>query len=78
MFGSGALRFGHEAGHLDHPEPALRIPVHDDRILDERLAGDELEVVAGRHRERLQRFRWRQRRRPLGALLNRWRPLIRG
>ena len=49
----GRLEIGHEPGHLDDPQPALAIPVDHDRILDQRLAGDELDAIAGRHVERL-------------------------
>ena len=51
-----AGQIGHEAGHLDDPEPAARVPVHRHRFLDQWLAGDELDAVAGRHVERLQRL----------------------
>ena len=46
----------HEAGHLDRPQAPVEIPVDRDRLLDQRLGGDELDAVAGRHVERLQRF----------------------
>ena len=67
-------QIGHEAGHLDHPESAARIPVHGDRFLDRGLAGDELDQVAGRHEERLQRLLGRQRRRLGRHLLHVRRP----
>ncbi len=53
---------GHVAGHLHRPQPALRIPVDRDRLLDHRLACHELEVIARRHEEGFQRVLRRQRR----------------
>ena len=50
----------HVAGHLDRPQPAVRIEVDDDGVRDHRLAGDELDVVARGHRERLHRIGGRQ------------------
>ncbi len=43
----------HIADHLDDPEPALRIPIDEDWLLDHRFAGHELDVIPRRHRERL-------------------------
>ena len=39
----------HIADHLDDPEPALRIPVDEDWLLDHRFAGHELDVIPRRH-----------------------------
>ena len=64
----------HEAGHLDHPQPAFEVPVHHDGILHQRLARHQLEVIAGRHEERLQRLGRRQRRRLVADLLHSRRP----
>ena len=52
----------HEARHLDGPEPAVGIPVDRDGFLNQRLARDELDVIARRHVERFQRVVRRQRR----------------
>jgi hypothetical protein len=59
----GRLEIGNETRHLDRPQPALRIPVDGDRILDERLARHELQAVSRRHVKGLQRLFGRQRRR---------------
>jgi hypothetical protein len=63
-------KVGHEPGHFDDPEAALGIPIHPDRILDERLARDQLEAIPGRDRERLHRVGRGQRRRLRGHLLH--------
>ena len=60
---------GHVSRHLDHPHAALAVPVDHDRILHERLAGHELDPIAGRHREPLEGFLGRQRRRVFRHLL---------
>ena len=72
--GSGPVRLRHEARHFDRPQPPVGVPVDHDRIVDQRLGGDEFEPVAGRHVERLQGFGWRQRGRFLRDFLNGWRP----
>jgi len=51
--GTGEIR--HESGHLNHPQPALEVPVERDRLLDERLARDQLDAIPGRHVEALER-----------------------
>ena len=68
----------HVAGHLDRPQASLRIPVDRDRLLNHRLARDELDVIPGRHVEALQRVGGRQRRRAGRDLLNAGRPGISG
>ena len=60
----------HEAGHLDRPEAALGVPVDRHGILNQRLARDQLDAVAGRHVERLQRGLGRERRRVVRDLLD--------
>ena len=40
---------GHVAGHLDGPHAAVAVPVDHDRVLNQRLARDELDAIAGRH-----------------------------
>jgi hypothetical protein len=50
------LQVSDEAGHLDDPQPAREIPIHDGWILNERLAGDDLDVITRRHEERLHRI----------------------
>ena len=67
----GRLDVAHEAGQLDGPEAALGIPVDRDRILNQRLAGHQLEAVAGRHGERLQRVGGREHRRRTCCLAGR-------
>ena len=59
---AGRLKLGrgwhvlHVAGHLDDPQAAARVPVDGHRLLDHRLAGDELESIAGRQHGHLHRF----------------------
>ncbi len=65
---------GHVARHLDHPHAAFAVPVDHDRVLNQRLAGDELDAIAGRHGELLERLLRRQRRRVFGHLLKSRRP----
>ena len=60
-----------ERQHLEHPQPAVRVEVHQDRRLDHRLRCDELEAVSRRQRERLHRFLGRERDRLLHLLLGR-------
>ena len=74
--GLGRREIRHEARHLDRPQTPRRIPVDDDGILDHRLAGHELEVIARRHVEGLQGVGGRQRRRLIRDLLDAWRPLL--
>ena len=61
--GLGGREIRHEAGHFHDPDAALPVPVHHDRVLHQRLAGDELDAVARRHVEGLQRVGRTQRRR---------------
>ena len=51
-----AVEVPHVAPHLDHPHTAVRVEVDGDGRLHERLGGDEMDVVAGRDEERLQRL----------------------
>ena len=71
----GSLKIRDEPWHLDDPEASLQIPIHDDGILDERFACDQLQVISGRHVERFQRVFGRQRRRVVADLLHIGRPL---
>ena len=59
---------GQERRHLDHPQAAVGIEVHEDRRVDERLRRDELDVKARRQRERSHLLLGRQRDR----LRHRW------
>ena len=52
-----------ETRHLHHPDAALPVPIHHDRVLHQRLAGDELDAVARRHIEGPERVGGTQRRR---------------
>jgi hypothetical protein len=68
-----AGRIRHETRHLEDPHAAVRIEVNRDRIDDERLAGNELDMVARRHHDRLLLLSCRQRRRLLRCLAHcRW------
>ena len=68
------LQIGHEPGHLDDPQPALDIPVDDDRILDRAARLQRARAIAGWHVERLQRLGRRQRGESAERLLNLRRP----
>ena len=60
--------FAHREGrHLDHPQAAVGVEVHQDRILDERLLRDQLDVVAGRQDEGLQGLLGGERSRACGV-----------
>ena len=50
-----ATDVAHVAGHLDDPESSLEIPVNRHRILNQRLARDQLDGIPGREVKRLQR-----------------------
>ena len=54
------VRFGHEPGHLENPQPPVRIEIDGDGIHDQRLFGDELRVISGRQHERLRLFLGRE------------------
>jgi hypothetical protein len=43
----------HVPPFLDDPHAAIRIPIDEDRLLDHGFAGHKLNVVAGRHVERI-------------------------
>ena len=58
-----AVDVGHVAAHLDDPEAAVGVELHRDGIVDERLAGDELEAEAGGDLEGLERLLRREDRR---------------
>jgi hypothetical protein len=64
----------HVARHLDDPHPTLEVPVDCDRILDERLARDELDPIARRHEERGDLFLRRAWRAAVGDRLQTGRP----
>jgi hypothetical protein len=49
------LKITHEPGHLDDPQSSGEIPVNRRWIVHQRFAGDELEVIAWRHVEGLER-----------------------
>jgi hypothetical protein len=75
QIGFRCLQIAHVPGHLDDPDPPLEIPVHHDGILHERLAGDELDVIARRHVEALHGVGGRQHRGLVRDLLHAGRPL---
>jgi hypothetical protein len=70
----GRLDVVHITRHLDDPEAAVGIPVDDDRILNERLARDQLETVTRRHVDRRELLRGRTNRRFIGDGLYARRP----
>ncbi len=62
IFG-GAVEVLHVAGHLDDPQAAVGTELQDGRMTHEGLGGDELDAVAGRDGEGLERLLRGQRRR---------------
>ncbi len=68
----------HVAGHLDRPEAAIGVPVDEDRILNQRLAGHELDLVPVGHEEGLHFVGGRARRRVRGHALQPGWPCGRG
>src|SRR5262249_40924684 len=51
-------------------QSTLAVPVDRDRLLNQRLARNQLDVISRRHVEGLECFVWRERWRPLRDLLN--------
>jgi hypothetical protein len=73
------LQVPDEPRHLDDPQASGEIPIHDGWILNERFAGHELDVIAGRHEECLDGVGWREHRRLIRDFLYAWGPrAIRG
>ncbi len=71
---AAGIDVGHVSGHLDRPQAPLAIPVDHDRVLNQRLARNELDAIPRRHVELLERFLGRKRRRIFGNLLQARRP----
>ena len=55
-----AGRVRQEGQHLEHPQPAVRIELHQDRRLDHRFRGDELDAKSRRQGEGLHLLLGRQ------------------
>ena len=72
------LDIAHVAGQLDRPHAPGEIPFDEDGILNHRLAGRELETIAGRKGKRGERFGRREHRRRSRRFLDSRRPLLTG
>jgi len=74
QIGLRRLKVADEFRIFDDPQPTIRIPIDGNRILNERLARHEFDVIARRHEERLQSIRRGKRRRFVRHLLHTWWP----